>query len=211
MKKYILEPYVAFDPDTATYLFTKNIKLEENQSPAPQISREIFKIYFPKKIFSGGVIIYIIYIACFYLQKFFLEENTIPRTVIESIQILAVIFLLISIAQIVGIIREIRRLKKLYQEINWPAEYHYVFFEEGILIKSVDMEGIFYWDDFMSIILTSNTLAFNLCPAGTQKGNIFIKHYPRLHNFYLFTDIDEQIKTLITSISQRYKKLVVFR
>ena len=35
MKKYILEPYVAFDPDTATYLFTRNIKLEENQSPAP--------------------------------------------------------------------------------------------------------------------------------------------------------------------------------
>ena len=54
MKKYILEPYVAFDPDTATYLFTKNIKLEENQSPAPQISREIFKIYFPKKIFFRG-------------------------------------------------------------------------------------------------------------------------------------------------------------
>lgn len=73
------------------------------------------------------------------------------------------------------------------------------------------MEGIFYWDDFMRIILTSNTLAFNLCSDGTQKGNIFIKHYPRLHNFYLFTEIDEQIKTLIISISQRYKKLVVFR
>ena len=78
-----------------------------------------------------------------FFKTFFTLTKRLTRlfALIPLIGIVAIIYL---VRHHVQIYIEIRLIKKLYKKFKWSVECYYAFFEEGIYIKSVDMEGVFY-------------------------------------------------------------------
>jgi hypothetical protein len=215
LKKYVKEAYVAFDPQEATFLFERNIKLESKDAILSQIPAMVRHLYFPKKRIKLLIGLLISLPILFGVFTFLTWQNIMASK--NASQILAII-LMVIIVLIISIIRhyiatffEIRRLKKLYNNLEWPIESYCAFFAEGILIKSDDMEGVFYWHDFMCIMANSTVLSFNLCPSTTSKGKSLKKYYPRLDTFYIFINGDEEIQGLMKLVSEEIDDLVEFR
>lgn len=211
LKKYVKNVYVAFDPQEATFLFERNIKLESKETLFSQIPAMVRHLYFPKKRIKLLIGLLVAWPVYFLASVFFIWPN---KLAVQGLAILAfaIIGLGISIiSHYFAVFSEIRRLKKLYNNLEWPIESYCAFFAEGFLIKADDMEGVFHWDDFMCIMANSTVLSFNFCPPGTPKGKFFKKYYPRLDTFYIFINGDDEIQELMKLISEEIDGLIEFR
>ena len=210
MKERIKKPYYAFDPNEAHFLFERTIILDSQPELFAKIARIIHRLYFPKYAFmvlAGSIIAFIL--VCFLFSTFFTLTKALTQVfaLIPLVGIVAIIYL---IRHYVQIYLEIRSIKKLYKKATWPIECYCAFFEEGICIKSIDMEGVFYWDDFMALGCCNEALVFHFCPAGTESGKFFKQYYPRLDNVYIFINGDEKILELIKLVDEQVGDLVAF-
>ncbi|MCX8727426.1 hypothetical protein [Gilliamella sp. B2838] len=211
MKKQVKEPYIAFDPEQATFLFDRHFKLESRDEILPKIAKMIHHMFLPKKRFLclGGSIV------AFILVVLITATFGLPMKMMTSVAFIIMLFgigmVFSLISHYIAVFTEIRRLKKLYKNAQWPCESYCAFYEEGFYYKAMDMEGVFYWEDFMCIMVTHEVLSFNFCPAETPKGKEMKKFYPRLDTFYMFIHGDRQILELMIILSQQIGDLVEFR
>ena len=211
MKERIKKPYYAFDPNEAHFLFERTFIFDSQQTLFAKIPRIIHRLYFPKyalMILAGSVVAFIL--VCFLFSTFFTLTNNLTK-ILGLIPIVGIIAILYLLRHYVQIYFEIHSIKKLYKKAKWPVECYCAFFEEGIYIKSIDMDGVFYWDDFMALGCCKEALVFHFCPAGTQSGKFFKQYYPRLDNVYIFIDGDEKILELIKLVDDQVGDLVAFK
>lgn len=104
------------------------------------------------------------------------------------------------------------RLKKLYNKIDWPVKIHYTFYEEGFLVDSVDMKGIFKWDDMRRIKYCPGVIEFNFHHrCETRKRKFFKDYYPKLRTFTLLTDDAPEIYELLDSVRKNNKRWLFVR
>lgn len=215
MKQRIKKPYYAFDPKQSHFLFERTIRFESRAELFAKIPRIIRRMYFPKKtiiVFVGMMIAFILAIIVTYIIS--LSSPSLARKIGEYSVLIPLIdigILIYLVNYYFNVYLEIRLTKILYKNVEWPVECYCAYFEEGIYIKSIDMEGIFYWDDFMAICCSEDVLVFHFCPAGTKSGKFFKQYYPRLDNVYIFIDGDTQVRSLISAVNESYKDLVVFK
>lgn len=208
MKKYIKQPYIAFDPEEATFLFSREFLLPQEQSPVPYIHKVVRRVYFPKK----SLITFVISAILIVLMKFIPPEvfgQTLGQGIIVVLALLNSLSLFFLILRSVGVLLETYRLKRFYRRVEWPAQYSYFFYEEGVAIKAIDMEGVFYWDDFLEIIMSPHALIFGLCPPGTPRGRELKAYYPKLHNVYLFIHDDMELQALMQQVGKCYKNVII--
>ena len=216
MKQRVKEPYYAFNPKEAHFLFERTIRFESRAELLAKISRIIHRMYFPKKAiitFFAVIIAFILAIIVTYLINLFSPSlaNKIGKY-LALIPLIDIGILVYLVNHYFNIYLEIRSVKKLYKKnVEWPVECYCAYFQEGIYIKSIDMEGIFYWDDFMAMGCSKDALVFHFCPARTPSGKFFKQYYPRLDNVYIFIDGDEQVRSLIAAVNEHYKGLVAFK
>ena len=143
-------------------------------------------------ILAGSVIAFIL--VGFLFSTFFTLTKGLTRlfSLIPLIGTVAIIYL---VRRYVQIYLEIRSIKKLYKKVKWPVECYCAFFQEGIYIKSIDIEGVFYWEDFMDLGCSKEALFFHFCREE------FKQYYPRLDNVYIFIDGDEKVLKFIRLIT----------
>lgn len=201
MKERIKKPYYAFDPNKANFLFERTFIYDSQQALFAKIPRIIHRLYLPKYAFmilAGSVIAFIL--VGFLFSTFFTLTKGLTRlfSLIPLIGTVAIIYL---VRRYVQIYLEIRSIKKLYKKVKWPVECYCAFFQEGIYIKSIDIEGVFYWEDFMDLGCSKEALFFHFCPACTESGKFFKQYYPYLDNVYIFIDGDEKVLKFIRLIT----------
>ena len=211
MKQRIKEPYYAFNPNKAHFLFERTITFESQAALFAKIPRIIHRLYFPRKLFMLFIGLIFVFVVMIFVYAIPLAATNFAKGFLGIIPLIEAGIIIYFIQFYLYIYLEIRLIKKIYKKVQWPVECYCAFFEEGIYIKSPDMDGIFYWDDFMCMGCSSKALGFNFCPAGTPKGKFFKQYYPRLDNFYIFIDGDEEILSLMQAIDQQYKNLIAFR
>ena len=216
MKQRVKEPYYAFDPKEAHFLFERTIRFESRADILAKIPRIMHRMYFPKKAiftFFAVILAFILVIIVTYIINLFSPSLAYKIGNYFALVLLIDIGILVYLVDhYFKIYLEIRSVKKLYKKnLEWPVECYCAYFQEGIYIKSIDMEGIFYWDDFMAMGCSKDALVFHFCPAGTKSGKFFKQYYPRLDNVYIFIDGDEQVRSLIAAVNKHYKDLVTFK
>lgn len=211
MNGAVNQPYIAFDPEEAEFLCDYDVKLESKKIILSNIHNIVLRFHLPKKriltfiaLITSWVLLTVLYLNYNPTDKLFFN--------LLLVMLLGAIIIVFWILQhYIAVSFEIRRLKKLYNSLKWPVTSYFAFFEEGILVKSYDIEGIFYWDDFKNIIASSNVITFQFYPKGTPKGDLLKNHYPKLRPFYLIIDDDKKIQSILAKVNHQHDDLVEFK
>ncbi|PIT12388.1 hypothetical protein BGI32_10655 [Snodgrassella alvi] len=111
LKKYVKNVYVAFDPQEATFLFERNIKLESKETLFSQIPAMVRHLYFPKKRIKLLIGLLVAWPLYFLVIAFFFwpSKISLQGLVILSFVIIGLVISIIS--HYFAIFSEIRRLK----------------------------------------------------------------------------------------------------
>lgn len=118
MKQRIKEPYYAFNPNEAHFLFERTITFGSQAALFAKIPRIIHRLYFPRKLFMLFIGLIFVFVVMIFLYAIPIAATNFAKGLLGIIPLIEAGIIIYFIQFYLYLYLEIRLIKKIYKKCS---------------------------------------------------------------------------------------------